>query len=88
MGELGTSYSGVHLEDQQRKRYVGLCDLEEEEGKKGQQAWGQVEWGVKEIEAPTLAKRSLPSKGSGQAGTTRKEGVSKISLKIQVSGGV
>lgn len=72
-GELGTSYSGVHLEDQQRKRYVGLCDLEEEERKKGQQAWGQVEWGVKEIEAPTLAKRFLPSKGTGQVGITRKE---------------
>lgn len=71
--ELSTSYSGVHLEDQQRKRYVGLCDLEEEVGKKGQQAWGQVEWGVKGIEAPTLAKRSLPGKGSGQVGTTRKE---------------
>ena len=71
--ELGTSYSGVHLKGQQRKRYVGLCNLEEEEGKKGQQVWGQVEWGMKGIEAPTLAKRSLPSKGSGQAGTTRKE---------------
>lgn len=42
----------------------------------------------KEIEAPTLARRSLPNKGTGQVGTSRKEWVKRISLKIELIGGV
>lgn len=43
--------------------------------------------GAKEIKAPTLARRSLPSKGLGQVGTTRKEWVKGIPLEIHLSGG-
>lgn len=69
-------------------RCVGLCDLQEEE-RNGWQAWGQADGGAKEIEAPTLARRSLPGKGIGHTGTTRKEWVKAITpLTIQLSGGV
>lgn len=37
---------------------------------------------AKEIEAPTLARRSHLNKGTGQVGTTRKEGMTGIPLKI------
>jgi hypothetical protein len=30
-------------------------------------------WGAKEIEAPSLARRSLPNKGTGHVDTTKKE---------------
>lgn len=39
--------------------------------------------GAKEIEAPILIRKSLFSKGRGQVGTTRKEWVRVIPLKIQ-----
>lgn len=52
------------------------------------QTWGQEDGGVKEIQAPTLARRSLPSKRTGQVGTIRKEWVRGILLKIQLSAGV
>lgn len=38
--------------------------------------------GAKEIEAPTLARRSRLNKGTGQVGTTRKEGMTGTPLKI------
>lgn len=40
---------------------------------------------VKEIEAPTLAGRSLPRKQMEHVGTTRKEWLEGIPLKIQLS---
>lgn len=39
--------------------------------------------GAKEIEVPTLTKRSLLNKGMGQVGTTRKEWVRGTLLEIQ-----
>lgn len=42
---------------------------------------------VKKIEATTLTRRSLPSKGTRRIGITRKEWVTGIALKIQLSGG-
>jgi hypothetical protein len=44
--------------------------------------------GAKEIEAPILARVSIPSKGMGYIGSTRKEGVRGTPLKPQLSGGV
>lgn len=44
--------------------------------------------GAKEIVIPTLVRRSFPRKGIGQCGTTRKEWVRGIHLKIQLRGGV
>ena len=43
---------------------------------------------AKEIESPNLAKRSLPNKGTGHVGTTKKEWVRGTPLKMQLSGGV
>jgi hypothetical protein len=43
---------------------------------------------AKEIEAPSLARRFLPNKGTGHVGTTKKEWVKVTSLKMQISGGV
>lgn len=40
---------------------------------------------MKEVEARTLARRSLPSKGMGQVGSTRKEQGRGITLKLQLS---
>jgi hypothetical protein len=37
---------------------------------------------AKEIEAPNLAKRSLPNKGKGHVGTTKKEWVRDIPLNM------
>lgn len=45
--------------------------------------WLPGEFGAKQIKAPTLARRSLPSEGLGQSGTTRKEWV-KDTLKMQL----
>lgn len=42
---------------------------------------------MKKIEVPTLAVRSLLSKGTRQVGTTGKEWVKGIPLKIQLSRG-
>ena len=44
--------------------------------------------GAKEIEVPTLVRRSFPRKGIGQGGTTRKKWVRGIHLKIQLRGRV
>lgn len=55
--------------------------FEEKEG----DGW-QMDGGAKEIEAPTLGRRSLPSKETGQAIPTRKEWVKGIPLKVQLSG--
>jgi hypothetical protein len=43
--------------------------------------------GAKEIEAPLLARRSLPNKRTGHVGTTKKEWVRSTPLKMQPSGG-
>jgi hypothetical protein len=45
-------------------------------------------WGTKEIETPSLARRSLPNKGTGHVDTTKKEWVRGTPLKMQISGGV
>lgn len=44
-------------------------------------------WGRKKIKAPILTRKSLPSKGMGQVGITRKEWVRGIPLNIQLNGG-
>ena len=44
--------------------------------------------GAKEIEAPSLARRSFPNKGTGHVGTTKKEWVRCMPLKMSLSGGV
>lgn len=65
-----------------------MCDLEEKE-RNDWQAWGQADGRAKEIEAPTSARRSLPGKGMGHTGTTRREWVKGITpIMIQLSGGV
>lgn len=55
-------------------------------GAAGQSGIGQM-WGAKEIEVSTLAKKSLPIKGTGQAVTTKNEWVRGVPLKMQLSGG-
>jgi hypothetical protein len=40
--------------------------------------------GAKEIEAPSLARRSLPNKRTGHVGTTKKEWVRGTPLKMQL----
>jgi hypothetical protein len=41
--------------------------------------------GAKEIETPSLARRSLPNKKTGHVVTTKKELVRGIPLKMQLS---
>ena len=41
--------------------------------------------GAKEIEAPSLARRSLPNKGTGHVGTIKNEWVRGTPLKMQLS---
>lgn len=55
-----------------------MCGLEEE--RTGQEAWGQADGGVEEMEAF--------QQGDWKAGTTRKEWVKGIPLKTQLSGGI
>ena len=43
---------------------------------------------AKEIEAPSLDRRSHSTKGTGHVGTTKKEWVRGTPLKMQLSGGV
>jgi hypothetical protein len=43
--------------------------------------------GAKEIEAPSLAKRSFPNKGTGHVSTTKKEWVEGTPLKMHLIGG-
>lgn len=61
-----------------------MCDLESRRDMAGEP---RVKWmgRVKKIDAPTLAKRSFPSKEMGKVGTTRKEMVKGKPLKIQLS---
>jgi hypothetical protein len=56
-------------------------------GTSGELGFRQI-GGAKEIEAPSLARRSLPNKGTGHVGTTKKKWVRNIPLKMQLSGGV
>jgi hypothetical protein len=44
--------------------------------------------GAKDIEAPSLARRSLPNKGTGHVDTTKKEWVRGTPLKMQLNDGV
>jgi hypothetical protein len=44
--------------------------------------------GAKEIESNSLARRSLPNKGTRYVGTTKKKWVRGTPLKMQLSGGV
>jgi hypothetical protein len=43
---------------------------------------------AKEIETHSLARRSLPNKGTGHVGTTKKEWMRGTALKMWLSGGV
>jgi hypothetical protein len=45
-------------------------------------------WGAKELEAPSLARRSLPNKETGHIDTTKKEWMRGTPLKMQLRGGV
>jgi hypothetical protein len=44
--------------------------------------------GAKKTETPNLARRSLPTKGTGHVGTTNKERVRETVLKMELGGGV
>lgn len=70
----GILYSGVHLECWKGKTYVRLCDLEEEKEEENEEEGnGQADEESKEIQVPTMARRSLLRKEMGQVGTTRKK---------------
>ena len=61
---------------------ISECVVWRKKGRAGETEIKQME-GAKEIEAPILIRKSLSSKGRGQVGTTRKEWVRVIPLKMQ-----
>ena len=66
---------------------VGWLAKRRTRGTAGELEFRQI-WGAKEIEAPSLDRRSLPNKGTGYVVTTKKEWVKGTPLKMQLSGGV
>ena len=63
-------------------RLVGCLARSSSRGAAGELGFMRIE-GAKEIEIPNLARRSLPNKGTGHVGTTKKEWV-----KMHLSGRV
>lgn len=61
-------------ETQVRKKGVSVWGLERRKGMAGKPEVKQM-GGAEEMEAPILARRSLPRKGMGLVGSTRKEWV-------------